>query len=168
MPGPRLDDFRGREFVQRYEAEDLPTQVTEADRLGSVVDDPLASAGAARRGWGEPVAFPDRMLLVFGPYVALAPGEYEVRFRLSKAAANPSGITLDVCVDQGNRVLASLEVPSDSSTLADVDEAGYRTIALRFEVDTPLKNAEFRVFYSGGPDLRVDYVETVRRMKEGL
>jgi hypothetical protein len=163
MPGDLMEALRQGERALRYEAEAMPTQVSQNDLDQSVVADALASGGAARRGWDELVLPGHKIALVFGPYVALAPGSYEVRFRLGGEAASSSGTTVDVTLDQGARVLASIEASNDSSAM---DETGYRTLTLGFEIDSTVKGAEFRVFYSGGSELRVDYIESVRRLRQ--
>jgi hypothetical protein len=112
-----------------------------------------------RRGWAELVEPDEVMVLVYGPYVALPPGSYEIRYRLA-SDAGPGAVRADVCTDFGSRVIAVADVSADTSR---VETGGYRTIRLEFDSEETLENVEFRVFYSGGGELRVDYVESVRR-----
>ena len=163
LPGRALEDLQGRELRRRWEAEELQTEVTRSRLRQSKVEDGLASAGAARRGW--PSVIPrerENIALVFGPYATLVPGHHEVSFRLALAAAGePVELELDVGTGYGNKVLASTRL---SAAPGELQPGEYRTVTLVVDTAVPIQNVEFRVFYRGG-EVRVDYVETAWRMK---
>jgi hypothetical protein len=163
LPGPVLDALRSRQIVKRYEAEALPTQVADQAGRRAVVRDSRASGGKARLGAPEMVTPGMEVALVYGPYGSLVPGRYEVRFRLAGNWGD-SPVLLDVCADAGTRILASSTAPAAEGSAAANDD--YRLVSVSFSNDELVTDIEFRVFYAGAGEVRVDYVETALTLEE--
>jgi len=117
-----------------YEAEWLPRNV------GTVLDQAEASGGklvAVERGAPG--------FITFGPYRILPPGRYRTVFRL----AGPARV--EVAVEKGTRVLAQQTVAMEAEAL--------RNVSLDYALATG-QAVEFRVFWTGGAPLAVDYIYT--------
>jgi hypothetical protein len=117
-----------------FEAEALPRET------GAVVDDPAVSGGrfvAGRPGIDRPG------FLTFGPYRLLPAAAYQAVFRV-----RGSGLTLEVTVDQGRRVLAERPVEP---------RATWDEVELPFELDRA-QPVEYRVRWNGRGEAAADWV----------
>jgi SAM-dependent methyltransferase len=88
---------------------------------------------------------------IYGPYVPLAAGNYEVKYFFEAMGIEDqeltSEITLDVAQDVGRRRITSITLLGAEGNRVIRDG----TVSLRFANDTPESLFEFRIFTSGRP-----------------
>ena len=90
---------------------------------------------------------------VYGPYVALGPGDYAVEFNLAAqddGAADPQAVCaiVDVTRDTGRETLARIDVRCG-------DLADRRSFVLPFQLDKPSR-VEYRVYVTGAAAMVVE------------
>jgi hypothetical protein len=90
-------------------------------------------------------------LLIFGPYIPLAAGQYRVKIHGSIGENGLHGAKMDVVVNKGNHILgeSALWGPDDDGCLV------MRTISL----DEPCTDLEIRVWVSRNTDLQISMLE---------
>ncbi|MCX7599189.1 MAG: GxGYxYP family putative glycoside hydrolase [Armatimonadetes bacterium] len=131
----------------------VPISYLEAEVLahlsGSLGHDPAASGGQiwlAHRGQDRPGH------IVFGPYQALAKGQYLALFRLKRLSEGTGLVVLlDTCIGGGSPQTGQREVRAE-----ELPEGQWRWVPLVF--DHPGGQYETRVLWSGSTDLAVDAV----------
>ena len=134
-----------------YEAEDLPT-----DLPGSQVLDSQAREGKARVGTPELRAQAGKDGLIFGPYLTLPAGKYQVIYRLKRAGDGEQGITasLDVFSNSAGGPLAGIDVLA-----SDFKSSGeYQDFVVDLETQNQFEDVELRVLYKGLGSLWVDNI----------
>ncbi len=133
---------------------------------GTVVADADAHAGKALRFSRDDQHPPG--LVVWGPYSALAPGDYAVRFRLkvedSRETEPVAQIYVGVREDQWRFITQRYVSPADFSRAGE-----YQQFDISFRLDRFTTGIEFRVDYYGGKqggwastDLFADYIVAER------
>ncbi len=143
-----------------YEAEYMYGDWTHLAADAITTEDSAASGGRAL--YAYPDLYNRRVrpaganYLTYGPYTRLPAGGYQVDFTLW--VDNNQGARqvarLDVIAEQGRRTLAVRELSAD-----DFERAGvYQTFSLDVEVPRTLDDVEYRVYYYGNGELRVDTV----------
>jgi hypothetical protein len=90
----------------------------------------LGMATTGKAGW-----------LIFGPYIPLEPGNYQVSLQGLTQAGHGGQVHVDVASDKGAKVIAAAEL--DAPTLAAAPPEGL--IVLPFTVDHPVTDLEVRV-----------------------
>jgi 2-polyprenyl-3-methyl-5-hydroxy-6-metoxy-1,4-benzoquinol methylase len=97
--------------------------------------------------------------LVFGPYVALDPGFYEVQWEGAGSASIANG-RVDVACECGSRILGTAEF----SVGKKVDRRATRVLAhLRFSIDAPVADLEFRMHVNADSALHLSRIVLRRR-----
>ena len=92
--------------------------------------------------------------IIYGPYIAITPGNYEAVFRVKVSEFNDSEImVLDVCDEGGNIILTRHPVYSSSVIL---DE--WINITIPFYIDRLRTQLEFRIFTRGFADIYCDKI----------
>lgn len=89
--------------------------------------------------------------LIFGPYIPLDAGQYQVLIRGAVGARGLSGARMDVAVNKGGYILGE-------SVFSVPDEQG-NFVTLLINLDTPCTDLEVRVWVSGDSDLKVSMIE---------
>lgn len=89
--------------------------------------------------------------LIFGPYIPLDAGRYQVLIRGAVGARGLAGARMDVGVNKGGYILGE-------SVLSVPDEQG-NFVTLFINLDTPCTDLEVRVWVSGDSDLKVSMIE---------
>ena len=89
--------------------------------------------------------------LIFGPYIPLDAGRYQVLIRGAVGARGLAGAHMDVAVNKGGYILGE-------SVLSVPDEQG-NFVTLLINLDTPCTDLEVRVWVSGDSDLKVSMIE---------
>ncbi|MGK7345824.1 MAG: DUF2079 domain-containing protein [Candidatus Nitrospinota bacterium M3_3B_026] len=145
---PKTADYRWYlEKVMTYHAGEL------SGIVGGPLDDPKAASGRSHAALaaGTPAGH-----LVFGPYIPLAEGDYEVVYRLRAAGAEEEPVVrLDVAVNLGREILAARILNGDDFA----EGGGWVEVSLPFSVDEDgEERTEFRVYYYGGADVWVESV----------
>jgi uncharacterized membrane protein len=150
------------ELIDRGELEKVSERLQfnpadDLEGLGMSVDDPDSPTGRARYAHaGEQL----KDALVFGPYLTLPPGNYNVRFLLKIDKETPYRVaTVDVCTDIGKTVIVSRDISG-----SEFKEAGkYQWFILNFMLNKTTPNIEFRVWYrpEGGTGLYVGLIEVL-------
>ncbi len=140
----------GSEIPRRFEAERMFPMSLAADTTRA---DPRASGGLAR---GSAPIRPDRIML-FGPYVSLAPGRYraEVALRLAAPSVERRAARFEITAARARTIVAGMEVPAARLP----DDGTWATGAIVFEIAEALRDVEFRVIAYPGVDLLADYVD---------
>ena len=139
-------------FTVRYEAEDLTGD------LGAVQPDGQAGGGVARIVMPASPRVEGRNALAYGPYIALPPGRYRVKYALKtdRAGIDEPMATVDVFTHRDGGVpRATREIRGIEFSAANQ----YQLFELEFETDKPLEDVEFRVQYAGQGMLGLDYVQ---------
>jgi hypothetical protein len=94
---------------------------------------------------------PTDICAIYGPYVPLAAGSYEVKYFFEAIGIGDqeltSEITFDVAHDVGRRRTASVSLLGTEGNRVMRDG----TVSLRFANDTPESQFEFRVYTTGRP-----------------
>jgi len=95
--------------------------------------------------------------LVYGPYITLNKGKYKVFFNLrsAKNSEHRKAAILEVTAGYGKTKIATQEIFQTDFP----DTTGYHPFELAFEINSLVKNIEFRVYYVGKENLRFDYLE---------
>jgi glycosyltransferase involved in cell wall biosynthesis len=96
--------------------------------------------------------------LIFGPYISLDAGEYQVLIHGEVGENKVVGARMDVVVNQGSLILG--ETPLSEST-----QAGY-LIALPIILDKPCTDLEIRVWVNEINQLRISLIEIEPRKNE--
>lgn len=135
----------------RYQAEDLAT-----DLPGGDVADREASNGRARLGQPSTRAGQPKEGLVYGPYAALLPGDYQVAYRLKHLGDGRSGVvaTVDVFSNTAGGVLASRDIQTGDFTAP----GRYQDFVLDLNLQEGYGDLEFRVLYKGLGELWADAI----------
>ena len=89
--------------------------------------------------------------LIFGPYIPLDAGRYQVLIRGAVGARGLAGAHMDFAVNKGGYILGE-------SVLSVPDEQG-NFVTLLINLDTPCTDLEVRVWVSGDSDLKVSMIE---------
>lgn len=89
--------------------------------------------------------------LIFGPYIPLDAGQYQVLIRGAVGARGLAGARMDAAVNKGEYILGE-------SVLSVPDEKG-NFVTLLINLDTPCTDLEVRVWVSGDSDLKVSMIE---------
>ncbi|MEF8686879.1 UNVERIFIED_CONTAM: glycosyltransferase family 4 protein [Comamonas sp. A-3] len=89
--------------------------------------------------------------LIFGPYIPLDAGQYQVLVRGAVGARGLAGARMDVAVNKGEYILGE-------SVLSVPDEKG-NFVRLLINLDTPCTDLEVRVWVSGDSELKVSMIE---------
>ena len=77
---------------------------------------------------------------MYGPYISLDPGSYEVLFEMDETVNIPDILGgMDVCADLGNTVICSTAWDGSS-----------KFVTLQFHLDERTENIEIRYFKSAG------------------
>lgn len=96
--------------------------------------------------------------VVWGPYITLPPGEYEVKFGFADMHIGaPDRVVIDVSARNGRLILATRELPAGADSGVQV---------LRFELTRPTDGVEFRVHKQGAVRFSlssIDYSRAVPR-----
>ncbi|MGH7266413.1 MAG: DUF2079 domain-containing protein [Candidatus Rokuibacteriota bacterium] len=143
------DTSRNRAVVEHV------ASITEADEMlgwnaRTVLD---FAAGNKLARFFAPTRAPHAV--VWGPYLRLPPGRYEVAFRLKARARVPDGVArLEVTTDMGNRVLAERTVRGTDFRHANT----YEEFRLGVQTGEALANVEFRVHFRGGRGMWIDRI----------
>lgn len=100
----------------------------------------------------------DEGCIVYGPYVKIHPGRYNVRFwlKVMHVGTNPR-ILLDVVKDFGTTIINELMIGKD-----DIVVGQWRYYELNFSLDSPAENIEFRVHVLQDCEVAFAKVELVR------
>jgi glycosyltransferase involved in cell wall biosynthesis len=91
--------------------------------------------------------------VLYGPYMNLKPGHYQVTIQGRIGPIGANGATSDVCIEGGTKVLARGMLRENGETLA----------SLEFSIATPCTGLETRVYVEPFSDVCVDMVE-IRRL----
>jgi hypothetical protein len=121
--------------------------------FGEVVSDPTSTSGSVVVGHSSETY---GGCLVFGPYITLPPGHYEVTFHVKISNVKVPGplAVLDVAGDQAHEILAEKQIAS-----TDLPTDSWQDVSLSFSPTAITRNVEFRVtFLSGTADLSVDTI----------
>jgi glycosyltransferase involved in cell wall biosynthesis len=89
--------------------------------------------------------------LIYGPYIPLAAGRYQVVVRGALGENGAAGARMDVAVDQGSLILGE-------SMLNESGSDGC-IVTLPIALDTPCTDLEIRVWVSEGSELRISMIE---------
>lgn len=89
--------------------------------------------------------------LIFGPYIPLDAGRYQVVIRGALGVNGVAGARMDVVVDKGSLILGE-------SVLSDPDEKG-NFVVLLITLDAPCSDLEVRVWVNSDTDLKVSMIE---------
>jgi hypothetical protein len=152
-PGLLLDKLRASGVTRRWEGEALPTGVDS-----EIGDDAQSSDGRYRALSLQENSREHPAVLMFGPYIGLAPGAYETRFRV--AWSPTARMILQVTADRGERLLVERSLWGRGKG----ESSDFETIALRLLVDEPAQAVEFRVLVLGSGRVAVDFVETTFKL----
>lgn len=139
-------------------ADDLPG-------FGTPVDDPTSPTGRARLARASASL---AGALVYGPYMELPAGSYNLRFALKITAPTTARVAvLDVCTDIGRTIITQRDVMG--TMFQWVGE--YQWFEINFTLAQATRNIEFRVWYDTGSsvDLYAGAVEliSVQPMAQG-
>ncbi|MFX1255339.1 MAG: hypothetical protein ACFFCZ_27300 [Promethearchaeota archaeon] len=101
-------------------------------------------------------------LIVWGPFASLAPGKYDVTFRLKvsqKQSNTPfAQLYAGIAQSSGWQMLTSKNIAPNDFTSADE----YQDFTLSFILNEFTSNVEFRIEYFGIRDLFADYIHAIR------
>jgi hypothetical protein len=89
--------------------------------------------------------------LIFGPYIPLIAGQYQVRIRCTLGESGLAGALMDVVADKGNRVLAEC-------AFEEPDHDGF-FIALPISLNASCSDLEVRVWVTDNTDLQISMIE---------
>ncbi|UUE95601.1 glycosyltransferase family 4 protein [Comamonas thiooxydans] len=89
--------------------------------------------------------------LIFGPYIPLEAGQYQVLVRGAVGACGLAGARMDVAVNKGAYILGE-------SVLSVPDEKG-NFVTLLINLDTPCTDLEVRLWVGGDSELKVSMIE---------
>ncbi|MGF6641446.1 Wzt carbohydrate-binding domain-containing protein [Paraburkholderia sp. MM6662-R1] len=89
--------------------------------------------------------------LIYGPYISLAAGLYQIAIRGTIGDGGIAGARMDVAFDKGDQLIA--ECP-----LLEPDQEG-RLITLSISLNAPCTDLEVRVWVTGNSDLRISMIE---------
>lgn len=132
-------------FAGHFEAE------TMGHRSGAAVKDTGAQNGTA---WATPAVLPGGEsggMVVYGPYVALTPGNYVALFRIRRGEGSGALATLDIASNGGNSILGKRTLDA-----SDLPEGEYRSVVMPFTYKGGA--VETRVDWAGRVPMRVDSV----------
>ena len=89
--------------------------------------------------------------LIFGPYIQLDAGAYQITIRGTLEGTGLAGARMDATGDKGNHIYADapLDQPDDSGCF----------ITLPIKLDTPCSDLEVRIWVSAESDLQVSLIE---------
>ncbi len=139
----------------RYEAEMLHRQT------GDNRSDPVAENGMARHVdyWSD-----GHGAAVFGPYVELPEGSYEVDYWIRGWARKPDHEAADlaVTIDRGKTRITELTLKG-----ADLKAKQYSPFKLEFELEEDAV-LEFPIFFKGRSELWIDRIELRERAEGGI
>lgn len=133
-----------------------PKPVAAANRPTPITftsDDPRVASEAGLRTAGLDLStIGKRGLLAFGPYIPLAPADYEVEFKIVVHPGHAGVVRFDVVHSLGNQTLAAKDL--DAATLAASVVDGTLT-TLPFTVPEPVTDLEVRVIVTEQSKLSV-------------
>ena len=116
-------------------------------------DDPRVASEVGLRTAGLDLStIGKRGLLAFGPYIPLAPANYEVEFKIVVHPGHAGVVRFDVVHSLGNQTLAAKDL--DAATLAASVVDGTLT-TLPFTVPEPITDLEVRVIVTGQSKLSI-------------
>jgi hypothetical protein len=110
-------------------------QVTEF----SASNPKIATQGGIRNATGELQASGKAGFLVYGPYIELKPGTYQLAAKGRLAGSATPLATLDVVAEKGQRTLVLKPIYADAQMLPDA------ITTVMFDVDKLVTDAEFRI-----------------------
>jgi hypothetical protein len=125
---------------------------------GDDVSDPSSVSGTVRVGYANSGS--SASYLVFGPYVTLPSGSYQVSYRLKMSNQKKPGpiASIDVASDLGETILAKKQVFT-----TDLKSDSWQVITLNVELQKATNNIEFRIrFFPDIGDLHADTINVVK------
>lgn len=137
-----LDVMLGNHWYQEWMPDDVHRFWGSDSRLGTQV---------GRRTGRDIQTTAKAGYLIFGPYIALVEGQYQVLIRGSVATNGVAGAIMDVVVSKGALILAK-------SALGEPDEDG-TLVSLSISLDAPHTDLEVRVWVCESSDLLVSVIE---------
>lgn len=141
--------------LARGEAPSGPVSYAAANLpgYGEVVNDPTSTSGQVRAAHSTEEYIGQ---IVYGPYVTLPPGDYQVTFRLKSSKVTTSGplAVLDATSGGGRNILTRKQIST-----TDMSTDTWQDVSLVFNLSALTQNVEFRIeFSSGSADLYVDTI----------
>ena len=136
-----------------------PAQLMRSAESTKLVSDPEALFGEARVSQGTGAEQEGDIGLLFGPYVHLWPGKYQIVYRLKLQGAERNGrvATVDVFSHTAGGPLAGMDLDA-----SQFDQArGYQEFVLDLNISETLPDVEFRVLHSGLGTLYADSVRVI-------
>lgn len=137
-----LDVMLGGQWYQQWMPDEVHRYWGSDSRLGTQV---------GQRTGRDIVSAQQTGYLLFGPYIALAAGQYRVTIYGAVGEKGAAGAHMDVAVDKGNVILAA-------SVLDEPDQNGV-LIDLAIMLDSSCTDLEVRVWVSSNSDLRISMIE---------
>ena len=130
-----------------------PVAANRATPITFTSDDPRVASEVGLRTAGLDLStIGKRGLLAFGPYIPLAPADYEVEFKIVVHPGHAGVVRFDVVHSLGNQTLAAKDL--DAATLAASVVDGTLT-TLPFTVPEPITDLEVRVIVTGQSKLSI-------------
>ena len=136
------------------EAEDLLTTHPDPKTLDVSEVEVEGTNGTIRRARARDLGDQTEMALTYGPYRRLSPGAYRVRFWVRGEVETPPRFWVDVSSSRGQVGHAQRRAPAGT-----VPADRYSAIELTFDIDGTVEDAEFRLWYGGGGDIRFDRIQ---------
>ena len=96
--------------------------------------------------------------LLFGPYIPLAAGQYQVVIRGALGENGAAGARMDIAVDKGQRVLGEC-------VLGEPGEGGC-LVSLPISLDAPCIDLEVRVWVGDATDMQISMIEIAPRQED--
>jgi dolichol-phosphate mannosyltransferase len=159
VPVERVTNSRTFSFYRVCEPE---PEGCNSKRVHLGADELLTQVG--RRGSGALATTGKAGVLTFGPYLAVAPGRYEVTV-LGALRSAGDGAQVDIAVQHGALVLAKADLASGAT-----EHFGDARVLARMTVEVPedVKDLEVRTFVGAASDLEVQTVEIVPQLPAPL
>lgn len=139
-----LDVLLGEQWYQQWMPDEVWRFWGGDSRLGTQVGE--------RRGT-DIVSTGQTGYLIFGPYISLVAGSYQVQIHGEIAATGAAGARMDVAVEQGSIILGE-------SVLDNAIREG-SIVTLPITLDKPCTDLEIRIWVNEASQLRVSLIEIV-------
>jgi hypothetical protein len=138
-------------FSATYEAEDQQSDIPSQD-----LADDQARQGKARVATPESRAESGKEGLIFGPYITLPQGKYQVIYRLKHQGESSQGIvaSLDIFSNSAGGSLAGMDVLASEFK----SPGEYQNFVVDLETQGQYDDVELRVLYKGEGTLWVDNI----------